>query len=128
MWLKVSCGSATLTQIMEDSGRVVHFLIFGSTESLMLCRLFSSCCEWGLVANRGVQASLVELRLQELGHTGFSRYSMWAQHLRLPGSRAWAQQSRLLGLVALRHAGSSQPRDGTHVILHWQVASLPLNP
>ena len=57
MWLKVSCASPTLTQTMEDSGPVVYLFIFGYAGSSMLCRLSSSCSEWGLVFNLSVQAS-----------------------------------------------------------------------
>ena len=57
------------------------------------------------------------LLLQSTGsrHAGFSSCSTRAQQLWFAGSGAQAQQLWLTGLVALRHVGSSQTRDQTHV-------------
>ena len=46
---------------------------------------------------------------------GFSSCDTWAQQLWLMGSRAQAQQLWHMGLVALRHVGSSWTRAQTHV-------------
>ena len=48
-------------------------------------------------------------------HAGFSSCGAWAQQLWLAGSREQAQQLRHMGLVALRHVGSSRTRDRTRV-------------
>ena len=49
------------------------------------------------------------------GRVGFSSYGTWAKQLRLPGSRAQAQQLWCMGLVTPWHVGSSQKRDRTNV-------------
>ena len=72
--------------------------------------LFSSCREWGPVPSCSVQASYhggISCGTWAPGHVGFSSFSMWAQKLWLPGSRAQAQQLWYTGLVALQHVGSS---------------------
>ena len=48
-----------------------------------------------------------------LGCMGFNSCGTWAQKLRIPGSRAQAQQLWHTGLVAPQHVGSSQIRDRT---------------
>ena len=75
---------------------------------------FSSCSEWGLLSTCGAQASHC---------SGFS----------CCGARALEQ--RLVGLIALRHVGSSQTRDWTHVpyagrqiLNHWTTKGVPLSP
>ena len=71
---------------MGDSGPVVCLCIFGYAGSSMLCRLSSSCSEWGLVFNRSVQASHrggLSCGARALGHVDFSSYSTWAQQLQL---------------------------------------------
>ena len=91
-----------------------YLFIFGCAGSLLLLRLFSSCSEWGFLI--AVASLVAEHRLQ--AHR--------LQQLRLMGSRDWAQQLRVRGLVAPWHVGSSWTRDGTHVpcigrriLIHW---------
>ena len=46
------------------------------------------------------------------------------QRLWLSGSRTQAQELWHMALIALRHMGYSQTRDGNPCLLHWQVDSL----
>ena len=102
------------------------------------------CCEgFPLVAESGgysqvevrglliVVAFLVRNRGRALEWTGFSSCSMWAQ-LCLEGSRAQAQLSWCLGLVAVQQVGSAQIRDQTRVpctgrwiLHHWATREAP---
>ena len=52
---------------------------------------------------------------EALEREGFSGCNTWTQQLRLLGSRAQAQQLRLMGLAALWHVGSSPTKDWTWV-------------
>ena len=104
--------------------KFVFTYLFVTTLGLCCCtRAFSSCGEQGLlfvavcrfltavaslVAEHGLQAH----RLQQLWLTG-SRAQ--AQQLWLASSRAQAQQLWRMGLVALRHVGSSRSRAQTRV-------------
>ena len=90
-----------------------------------LCWVFVAVCGLSLVAASGGYSSLPcagfslswLLLLQSTGsrHVGFSSCGMWAQQLWLAGSRAQAQQLWRMGLVALRHVGSSLTRDRNRV-------------
>ena len=80
----------------------IHLFIFGCAGSSLLRGLLSCC------------------RACALGHVGSLAAAPWAL------SRAQAQQLWCMGLVALRHVGSSQTRDWTHVpcsgrwiLYHW---------
>ena len=45
--------------------KIIYLFIFGCAGSLLLCGLFSSCWEWGLLSSYGAVASLiVEHRLE----------------------------------------------------------------
>ena len=90
---------------------------------LFLAVLGLHCCvDFSLVAvRRGysscrAQASRYDsffcCRAQALGRVGFSSWGTWVQLLRIPGSRAQAQE---LWYTALWHGGSSWIRDQTHV-------------
>ena len=70
-----------------------YLFIFGSAGSSLLCRLFCSCGDQGLLASCGARA----------------------QWLWLLGSRAQTQNLCHTGLVAPRQVGSSQIRDRTSV-------------
>ena len=82
-------------------------------------RAFCSCNKQGLLFSCGTRAShcggFSYCGARPLGRTGLRRGSMWSHQLRLPGSRAQAQQLQSTGLVALGHVGSSWIRDQTHV-------------
>ena len=81
-------------------------------------RVFSSCCERGLlfIAVRGLLIGWL-LLFQSMGsrRTGSSSCGAWAQSLWLTGSRAQAQQLWRTGLVAPWHVESSQTRARTCV-------------
>ena len=62
-------------------------------------------------------------RAQDLGRSGFSTWSTWAQELWLPGSRAQAQQWWCTPVVALWHVGSSLEQGLNPCLLHWQEDS-----
>ena len=73
-------------KLVHSYGDVVGLLLlFGSTGSLWLCRLFSSCGKWGLPSSSGMQASRCSRfsyrEAQALGHIGFSSCRMWAPGL-----------------------------------------------
>ena len=55
---------------------------------------------------------------------GFSSCSTWPRQSCFPGFRAEAQQSGLMGLVALQHV---RPWVREPSVLHWQADSLPLS-
>ena len=78
---------------------------------------FSCCGAWALGAGASVVAAhgLSSCSSRALEHVGFSSCRMWTQQLQLAGSRVQAQQLWHMGLVALRHVGSSQTRDRTCV-------------
>ena len=65
----------------------------------------------------GVGFSLPWLLLRSAGSraAGFSRCSMWAQELQLPGSRAQAQKLWCASLAVPRYVQSSRIRDRAHV-------------
>ena len=61
--------------------------------SLLLCSLFSSCCEWGLFSSCGAPACRCggfSCGAQALGHVDFSSCSSWALEHRLNSRGAWA--------------------------------------
>ena len=96
--------------------------------SSLLCGLFSSCGEQGLISSCNAQAShcsSFSCGVQTLG--------TWAQNLRLPGSTAQAQQLRCTGWAALRHVGSSWTRNrtcvcctGRWILYHWATKAICL--
>ena len=104
---------------------------------LFLAVLDLCCCMGflqlrGLLSSCGMQVShsngFYHRGAQALGHTGFNSCVAWAQQLWLLGSKAQAQQLWRTGLVAPRHAGCPQSREGSNPsLLHWQVDSLPLS-
>ena len=73
----------------------IYLLIFGHTGASLLCGVFSSCNECGLLSRVGVRACL---RAQALECMGFSSCSAWAQELRCLGSAAQAQALLLQGI------------------------------
>ena len=85
----------------------VKMFIFGCTGSLLLCGLFASWVERGLLSSCGALTSPCDgvscCRACALGHAGFSSCSMCPQQL-------W-----LRGLAAPWHVGSSWIRDRTCV-------------
>ena len=87
-----------------------YVFLFGCAGSSLLHGLLSSC---------NLQASHFSgfscCGAQALACEGFSSCSMWAQQLRLPGSRAQAQQLWCTGLAAVQHVGSSRTRVQIHV-------------
>ena len=90
-----------------------------SDYSLLLFIYLWLCQGFSPVAVNGACAS---------GCSGFGNCGTWAQYLRLPGSRAQAQQLWSTGLAALWHVGSSPIRDGTGVscigrwaLYHWAI-------
>ena len=105
-----------------------------------LCGGFSCCGAWAL----GTQVSVVAAcRLSSCGtqapeHAGFSSCSMWAQQLwctDFSSYGAQAQQLWCMGLVALRHVGSSQTRDqtcvpctGMWILNHWTTREVLQGP
>ena len=84
---------------------------------------FSSCSERGLLPSCGTCFSLQRLLL--LQSTGSGVHGL--QYLRLPGSRAQAQQLWGTGLVALQHGGSPQIKDQSCVscIGRWVLTTEP---
>ena len=108
----------------------IYLLIFGCAGSSLLCWLFSSWRDQGLLSSCCVQASHCSgfscRRAQALGCTGFSACGTWARWLWLPGFRAQAQHLWHTGLAAPWHVGSSQIRDPTgvtcitkQILNHW---------
>ena len=93
-------------------------LFFGYAGSLLLHKLFSSFGKWGLLSSCPAWAthgSCFSCRgARALGCAGFGSCSAKAQQLWVPGHRAQAQHSWLVGLVAPRRVGPSQTRDRTH--------------
>ena len=85
-----------------------YLFIFGCAGPLLLCRLFSSYDEWGLLSNCGVRASLC---LGFLLLWSVSSRPLQLQQLWRMGSRASAQQLGCTGLVALWHVRCSWTRD-----------------
>ena len=86
--------------------------LFTSALGLLCCvRAFSSCREWGLlfVAVRGLLIPVASL-VAEHGLQARRLQQLW-----LADSRAQAQQLWRMGLVALRHVGSSWTRARTCV-------------
>ena len=92
--------------------------IFCCAGSSLLCMGFSL-----VVASRGYFSRCTTAHCSGLsrcgapapGYTGFSGCSSWAPQLWRPGSKAQAQQSWCMGLVALWHVGSSWTRDPTPI-------------
>ena len=65
------------------------------------------------------------LLLQSSRPCGLSSCGVWAPWLQLPGSRAQAQWSWCMGLVAPQQW--APPEQGSNLcLLHWQTDSLPL--
>ena len=73
---------------------VIFKFIFGCTGSSLLCWLFPSCRERGLLSGCSVLAS----HYSGFSGCGEGLQGTWAQHLWLLGSRAEAQQLRCTGL------------------------------
>ena len=95
-----------------------YLFIFDCARSLLLCRLFSCCHEWGLLSSCGVWASHTVASpagAQALWCMGYTRCGVWARELCLEGSRAQASWLRCTGLVTPRHVGFSWIRDRTLV-------------
>ena len=84
--------------------------MFGCAGSLLLCGLFSSCREWGLLSGCGARA---------VGRTSFSGCSSPALEHRLNSCIAWLSCSIL--------CGSSRTRAQICVSCHWQVDSFLLS-
>ena len=113
-------------------------IIFGWAGSSLLCGLFSSCGETGLLLSScGPWASHCSgfscCRAQTFRHAGFSSWSTWTQQLQPPRSGAQAQQLWRMGLVISRHVGSSWTRDwtlvscpGRHTLYLWATGECPI--
>ena len=96
------CKESNMTQqLSRYINKTMHIIVvtFGSAGYSLLCKLFSSCGEQGLLY--GKQASHC---------SGFSCCGAWS----LPSSRA-QQELWCLALVASLHMGSFRIRDQTHV-------------
>ena len=80
---------------------LICLFIFDCAGSLLLCRLFSSCGDWGLlfVAVCGLLFSVASLDAEN-GLSG-----VWASAVVALGSRAQAQQLWCMGVIALPGAG-----------------------
>ena len=94
-------------------------------------RGLSSCRDWGLLSSWGARTS--RCRAWAPGPAGSSSRGSGEQQLWPTGSRARAQSSRLLGLVAPRHVESSRIKNGTHVpctgkqiLTHWTTREVQL--
>ena len=105
-----------------------RFFIFSAVLGPHCCAGFSSCAERGgpftEVCGLLAVASLTQHRLEGAGAEAVA--------CRLAGSRAQARVWWCSGLAALRHAGSSQPRDRTgiprmarQVLNHWAARGAP---
>ena len=97
---------------------LMYLFIFGWAMSSLLCRLFSSCVEWG------------DSWLQCWGFSLWWPLRSWSTGSRVCGlQQLWHMSSVLwcMGLVALRHFGSSRTRDQTHISCIGQAGSLPLS-
>ena len=66
-------------------------------------------------------------RAQDLGHTGFSSCSTWAQQLRLLGSRAQVQLAAAHRLSCSSACGIFLDQGSNPCLLHWQADSSPLS-
>ena len=59
-----------------------YLFLFDCARSSLLCRLFSCCCEWGLLSSCGVQASHAVASpagAQALWCMGCTRCGVWAR-------------------------------------------------
>ena len=106
---------------------VICILVFGSAGSFLLCGLFCSCREWGLLsiccARASHYAGFSCCRAQALEHSGYSSCSTQAPELGLPGSRAQSQQWWLSCPMA---CGIFMDQGLNSCLLHWRVNSSPL--
>ena len=77
----------------------------------------------------GVGSSLPWLLLWSAGSraAGFSRCSMWAQELQLPGSRAQAQKLWCASLAVPPVCAIFPDQGSSPCLLHWQADSLPVS-
>ena len=100
----------------------IYLFIFSCAGSLLLHRLFSSFSEWELLSSCSC-SDLCCRGAWALGYVGFSSWGAWAHQLRLPGSRAQAQQLQHMDFAALWHVGSSTIRGSNSCLLHWHVDS-----
>ena len=120
----------------------LHFFFFKFLTLLfvcpasLLCGLFSSCREWGLLSSCCAQASqwcgFSSFRAWATGFESLRSCHTCAQELRLLGSGAQAQSWRGMGLVALRHVESYETRDwtcvswiGRWILYHWTTREAP---
>ena len=113
------------------------FFFFNNFIYFCLCWVLVTACRLSLVTvSEGY--SLLQyagfslqwlLLLQSTGSRvcGFHSCGMWPQQLQLMGSRAQTQQLWHMGLVALRHVGSSWTRDRTCVSGTGRQILYPLN-
>ena len=100
----------------QENGNPLHIYIHMAALGLRCCaQAFSSCGKWGLLCC-GALASYC---------SGFSRCG--ARALGTLASALWS-----MGLVALRHGGSSWTRDGTCIAFitrwipnHWTITVVP---
>ena len=88
---------------------IKKLVIFYCAGSLLCCRLFSSCCEWGLLSGCSAWAFLEVVSL-------VTEHVLWST-----------------GLIAVMHrlrcfkANGNFPHQGWNHLLHWQVDSFPLS-
>ena len=110
MYLILRAPSQIYNLIIRRISLKSSLFIFGCTESSLLCPGFLQLRRAGALSSCAVQAS----------HCGgFSccrarAPGTWAQQLRLPSSRAQAQQLWGRDFIAPRHVGSSWIRDQTY--------------
>ena len=127
-YITSSACSFNLLVCISFHGQMAHFffffliiffinaLIFCSSGSLLLCRLFSSCRGQGysLVVGGFSLRWLLLLQSKAVGPVGFSSCGTQAQQAQPPGARAQAQPLWHMDL-ALQHVGSSPTGDRAHV-------------
>ena len=104
MLRSLSCKESDTTERLNNNNRyhcgklklsLKKKIIFELAGSSVLCSVFSSCGEQGLLSSCSAWAShcggFSGCRAQALGYSGFSSCDAQAQQLQLRGSRAQAQ-------------------------------------
>ena len=123
-------GGTSSSFSQEVKVALFFHLIFGCAGSLLLCRLFSSCGERGLLSSSGRQAS-------HRGGCSCCRARARAcgpQELQHMGSVFAAPRLESTGSTVVAHGLSCNeayrifPDQGSNLcLLHWQMDSLPLS-
>ena len=107
------------------------YLFFGCAESSLLCGLFSSCVEQGLISSCGARVSHCSgfsfRGVQALELTGFSSSSTWAHWLQFPMFYNIGLTVAVHGLSCLEACETFSSQESNLSLLHWQVDSLSLS-